>query len=115
MPAPLHDLNVDQGATFKRRVIWRNEDSSAVDVTGYTARMQVRTGPEVSSYVLNLKDDAGITVGTTDGSFLLEATATKMQSVPAGSLWYDLEVISPTGIVTRLLRGRFNVSREITR
>ena len=37
------DLDIYQGATFRKQLIWKL-NKAVVDLTGYTARMQVREG-----------------------------------------------------------------------
>ena len=101
-----------------------------VDITGYTARLQIRDdfADDPDSVVLFEMttvidaDDNGIRLGTTGGEIRLTiqpGTTETFDWDPAG---YDLEMISavapplfPDGFVTRLLEGKFKVSKERTR
>jgi hypothetical protein len=58
---------------------------SAVDITGYTARMQLRSLPNDTVAVI------------------------------AGPYYYDLEITSPLGVKTRIVQGELNVNAEVTR
>ena len=55
----------------------------------------------------------GATNGGT-GGILISIDANIMEDVPAGKHWYDLEIYSGV-TVHKLIKGRFEVDREITR
>jgi hypothetical protein len=112
-PATLN-LNCWQGANFDYSLTWRT-NGTAVNLTGYSARMQVRETYDSSLPVLSLTSGTGITLGGTAGSIILEATATTTAGVPSGQYVYDLELVTSGGYVTRLLEGNFTVDPEVTR
>ena len=107
--------NIDsyQGATYTLNMTYKVDDV-VVDLTNYTAAMQVRENPQSSVTQLNLSTDNEITLGGVLGTILIEVPATDMAAVAAGNYEYDLE-LSSGGQVTRLIRGRFTVIPEITR
>lgn len=115
MPAGLYDINAEQGATLRRVVTWRDQTTTPVPLTGYTAKLQVRKSLDAATTLLSLTHLAGLSLGTTTGTITILVTAAVMSQIPAGSFYYDLELTSASGEVTRLLQGRFNVSREVTR
>jgi hypothetical protein len=88
---------------------------SAVDITGYTARMQLRSLPNDSYAVLTLTDTSGITIDGPTGTLAVHATATQTAAISAGPYYYDLEITSPTGVKTRIVQGELNVNAEVTR
>jgi hypothetical protein len=88
---------------------------SAVDITGYTARMQLRSLPNDSIAVLTLTDTNGITIDGPSGTLAVHATAQQTGAVIAGPYYYDLEITSPTGVKTRIVQGELNVNAEVTR
>lgn len=115
MPAGIYDITAEQGATFARTVTWRDALAVPITLVGYTARMQVRKSLDADSAVLTLTSVAGITLGGAAGTIALEVAAAKMSQILAGTYYYDLELTSSTGKVTRLLQGKFTVTREVTR
>jgi hypothetical protein len=115
MPAGLYDMIAEQGASFDRTLTWRDATATPIDLTGYAAKMQVRKSLDASSALLTLSSTAGITLGGAAGTVRLEVAATKLSQIPAGIYYYDLELTSAAGKVTRLLQGKFTVTREITR
>jgi hypothetical protein len=118
-PAGLHNFLCNQGATFTRTLTWTDSAKKARDLTGYTARMQVRSSVESSSVIVELTTVNGkITLGTTTdtkGQVTLLLSATTTAALTPGQYVYDLELVSAGGEVTRLLEGNFVVKAEVTR
>jgi len=109
-----YNIKVYQGATFELAPQWKI-DGKYVNVSGYSANMVVRNSPNSPSAIVTLSSANGrILVGTTDGKFTLQLTATQTGALAAGQYVYDLEVTSPSGKVTRLLEGGFIVYEGVT-
>jgi len=111
-------LQIDQGATFRKDVVWETGTPPApVDLTGCTARMQARDSVESTVVLLDLTtENGGIELGTDDGkvSILIDAEATA--DIVWSSAVYDLEIVFADGVtVRRLLSGLIVVSPEVTR
>lgn len=113
MAAGKLDLTIEQGATFKRTVTWRDDDGNVMSVMGAAVRMQIRESYAATNTVANLSVDSGITKNS-DGSFDIAIVATDTAMMKPGSYIYDLE-IEDSGTVTRLLAGNVTVSAEVTR
>ena len=88
---------------------------SAVDITGHTARMQLRSLPNDTIAVLTLTETSGITIDGPSGTLAVRATATQTAAIIAGPYYYDLEITSPTNVRTRIVQGEINVNAEVTR
>ena len=86
---------------------------TAVNLTGYTAAMQVRENPN-SATVLSLTSGSGITLGGTAGTIAISVSTNTMGAATAGNYIYDLELNSG-GEVTRLLQGSFAIQAEVTK
>jgi hypothetical protein len=109
-----YNMKVYQGSTFSLAPQWKI-DGTYVDVTGYTAAMDVKNSASSETTIVVLSSDNGrITVGTTDGKFTLNLSAATTTGLAAGQYVYDLEVTSPGGVVTRLLEGGFTVYEGVT-
>lgn len=111
------DLNCYQGATFDYSLSW-STGGTAVNLTGYSARMQVRDSYDAGTAIVSLTSGTGITLGGTAGTILLELSATStaaLDGTPNTQYVYDLELVSGAGYVTRLVEGRFYVYPEVTR
>lgn len=130
------DLHVRQGETFAFTYTHLDSAGSAVDLTGYSARMAVRVnyGDDEEVYFSTGDDAAGgsIALGGSEGTVSLSMTAAQAKAVagdllryvfgkPVGTplrqrevFRYDLELEAPDGTVTRALEGAFIVHREVT-
>jgi hypothetical protein len=114
--AGYYDMIADQGATFSQVITWKSATGTPVNLSGYSARMQVRPRVDSSTETLDLSS-----TGNNPKIVLGGALGTIMITVPAGdmdfegSYVYDLEVQSSGGVVTRLLMGRFQCRPEVTR
>ena len=113
--AGLYNIVADQGATFTRNIMWKDAEGNPVNVTDYTARMQVRQKYTSSSTVLSLVSPTNITLGGGAGTIVITASATSMAAVASGEYVYDLEMVASNGVVTRLVQGTFTVRPEVTR
>lgn len=113
--AGTHDIVCDQGATFTRIFTWEDSSGIPIDLTLYTARMQVRATIGSPSTLLSLTtENGGISLGGTAGTITVTATATQTAAVAAGCYVYDLEMVTGA-VVTRLVQGSFTVDAEVTR
>ena len=111
-----YDLEIKQGATLSLTATWKDSTGTAVNLTGYTARMQVRATYDSASTILSLTSSSGITLGGSAGTIAITASATTTAALtaPWSGVW-DLELVSGGGEVTRLLEGAATVSPEVTR
>jgi hypothetical protein len=116
MTAGTYDITIEQGATYSQVFTWKNSAGTAINVTGYTARMQARESVDTASTFIALTtENGGIALGGAAGTITLAMTATATAALSVFSGFYDLELISGSGIVTRLLQGSLTVSPEVTR
>ena len=112
-----YDMTIWQGATFQRVFTWRVGTPAAnVNLTGYTARMQLRISSDAATPALEATTENGrITLGGAAGTVTLDLPATVTAALPANQYAYDLELVSGSGQVTRLLEGFATVDAEVTR
>jgi len=110
----VYDITAYQGADFDR-TFTITQGGTALNLTGYTSRMQVREAADSTAYLLSLTSGSGITLGGTAGTIAVAITSTQSSAIAAGSYAYDLEIIAGSGSVTRLLQGGFTVSGNVTR
>lgn len=113
----IYDIVADQGATLQETVVWKDSARKVINVTGYTARMHVRSAIDSELIVLSLTTANGrISVIGIEGRFDLTVSSTDMTALTAGRYVYDLEIIAPvSGIVDRLMQGNFVIRGEVTR
>lgn len=106
-----------EGATFDYELTW-TAAGSAVDLTNYTARMQVRSSYDSATPIVSLTSGSGITLGGTAGTIKLVLSADETEALdgtPNSQFIYDLELESSSGFVTRLVEGNFFIYPEVTK
>ena len=126
MAAGKYSFIIEQGATTNLNVQWTNNSGSAVDLTGYQARMQIRPGIEASDVYISLSsslspDGTGLNLSGSNGETSLSSGSIGIYiSAYSSSLlnfteaYYDLEMVNGRE-VTRLLEGKVRLSKNVTR
>jgi hypothetical protein len=111
-------ITVKQGTTVSWAYVLK-VGATAVNVTGYTARFQVRKTFDSSDALLSLTTSSGIAVDGPNGKFTLSLSpsATTDIAFKGEELEgvYDVEVVDTSGTVTRIAEGTFTITREVTR
>lgn len=105
-----------QGASWDYTLTWLS-GGTPIDLTSYTARMQVRETFDSTGSIFSITSGTGITLGGTAGTIYLEASASTTagwDGTPNKQYIYDLE-LENAGVVTRLVEGTFTVNPEVTR
>lgn len=115
MTAPgIVDLTIYQGATFRKRLIWK-VNALPVDLTGFTARMQIRASTGDSTVLVELTtENGGIEITAIDGQIDLYIAADDTALLTFNTGVYDLE-LNESGEVTRLAMGKVYLNKEVTR
>jgi hypothetical protein len=104
---------VTQGAEYNESITWSNEDGTPMDLTNYTAKMQVRLSHD-EPLILQLSTEDGTIVLSSLGviNFIIPYTTT--QCLPGGTFSYDFKLFDPTNIPSMLMRGQFVINEAIT-
>lgn len=120
-----NDMLIDQGATWQATVGWYNrvansdppvpDYTSPVDLSGFTARLDVRAYAGAPDPPLaSITNVAGIVIDGPNGLLALTLSAAQTAALPAGVSVYELEVTSPGGVRTRLSAANAVVSAQVT-
>lgn len=114
-PAGRYDTICDQGATYERVIILRDAGASLINLTGYTAEMQVRPTAASTTVTLSLTtENGGLTLGGAGGTISITISATATAAIVAGNYVYDINLISGSNI-NKPLYGSFTVRAGVTR
>lgn len=116
MSAGSYDLYIEQGATLSLPIVWKDSEGAVINITGYTARMQVRQSVNSSTILLSATTENGkLVIDGANGKVTISLPAADTAAITWLAGVYDLELVSSGGVVTRLLQGSVVVSREVTR
>jgi len=126
MAAGRYSFIIEQGATTNFQINWNDESGSAVDLSGYHARMQIRPQIEASDVYISLSsslspDGTGIHLSGSNfvtpvqsGSIGIYISAQSSSLLNFNEAFYDLELVNGN-VVTRLLEGKVKLSKNVTR
>jgi hypothetical protein len=114
------DLVINQGETWKFKATWKDTGGTLIDLTGYTIRSQVRPYLSSSTILFQMNSatpSAGVSFEPLDASGEIEITlsANFTAALSFDNAVYDMEAVSPSGQVTRILQGGMTLSKEVTR
>lgn len=114
--AGLYNIVATQGSAFERIILWKDPANKPIKLGGYRARLQIRPSVASETVVAEFTTENGhIELGATDGSITLTATSQQTAAIPADKYVYDLELISSSDYVYRLVQGNFAVKAQVTR
>lgn len=117
MSAGVYDLVIEAGSTFRRKLTWKDVTGAAVDLTGYTARLEIRDRPGVEpAWATLTSSNGGIVLGGLLGTIALYIPAATTSTFTKVQGQYDLELTAPGvgGDTTRLLEGKVVTKPEVT-
>jgi hypothetical protein len=108
------DLKIKQGSEY--RIQWPVLDGNGdpMSTVGWAARAQARASMD-SSEVLQAWDSDDDTLELAEGTLTLIVAAAMSEEWDWTYALYDVEMVSPTGVPTRVAQGSIEVDREVTR
>lgn len=129
MSAGKYSFTIEQGTTVNFEIQYKDSNSTPVDLTGYSGRMQFR--PTVTSNTVYLtlssslqSDGTGLnfsgsngTTPPTSGSIGIYISSCTSSLLSFDTAYYDLEIYSGSSCpyTIRLLEGQVKLSKEVTR
>jgi len=105
------NIILDQGTTFTTYLALTDTDGAVLNLTGYTARGQIRKWYTSNSYTTFT-----ITITQpTSGYINLSLTANTTANMEPGRYVYDIEAVSGANVITRVIEGIVTVTPEVTK
>jgi len=129
MAAGKYSFVIEQGTTINFEVQYKDSNNDPIDLTNYSARMQLRPAVTSDTVYLTLSsslnnDGTGLNMNgssgtkpTTSGSIGIYIAACTSSLLTFDTAYYDLEIYSGSTcpVTTRILEGQVRLSREVTR
>ena len=129
MSAGRYSFIIEQGATTKFDIAYKDSDGNPIDLTGYGGRMSLKNAPGGSTTYLTLSSSltdcsTGLNFSgsnnllpPTSGTIGVIISAQSSSALSFNQASYDLEIVSGSGdcyVVYRLIEGRVQLSKEVT-
>lgn len=131
MAAGRYSFTIDQGATVDFDIIYKSPTGTRIDLTGYTASMQIKNSAGGNITYASLTGSSGnIPIKAVSGSYISLRGSDLVTSPTSGSLGiylghaitnnfnfgeasYDLELTNGPE-KTRLLQGQIQLNKQVT-
>jgi len=107
-----YDIAIDQGATYRLRLTYNDPNGSPINLTGMSARMDIRTNIGGTLILALRSPSSGITLGGAAGTIDIELTADQTALLTKNAV-YDLELVNGSE-VTRIVQGSVTLDFEVT-
>jgi hypothetical protein len=109
------NFEVDQNATFTFIVEYKDNNNLPIDLTGATAKMQVRDTKGGTKLAFSLTSPSGgIVIDPTNGKLTIKITPTQTNKLFYPKSSYDIMITDSNSNKIKLLEGFMTLSRSVT-
>jgi hypothetical protein len=109
------NFEVDQNATFNFVLEYKDDNGNAIDLTGASAKMQVRDTKGGAKLAVTLTSPSGgIVIDQLNGKLTIKMTPTQTNKLFYPKSSYDIMLIDSNANKTKLLEGFMSLSRSVT-
>ena len=110
------NFEVDQNATFSFIVEYKDNNGLPIDLTGASAKMQVRDtkGGAKLAFTLTSPSTGGIAIDAALGKLTLKMTPTQTNKLFYPKSSYDIMVTDSNSNKIKLVEGFLSLSRSVT-
>ena len=115
MAAVKKNILIEERATFRWRLTWQSKTGKPVNLTGWTAAMELRAAKdELSPVLFTLSTANGRITMTSKGVIDLFISDEDTDTLEFEKAYYDLVLTAPNGDRVRLLEGEVKTSPGVT-
>jgi len=109
------NFEVDQNATFSFVVEYKDDNGNAIDLTGASAKMQVRDVKGGTKLAVTLTSPSGgIVINGSLGKLTVTLTPTQTNKIFYPKSVYDIMVVDSNANKIKLLEGFISLNRSVT-
>lgn len=124
MAAAIQDITIEQGSDYLSVLTIKDNLAAPIDLTGYTFTSSISDETcevVVASFTFNILNQT-----TNKGQVQWKMSSAVSATIPTNCIaatdtfvttpyLYDVNMIEPSGFINRILRGKANVSPEVTK
>lgn len=115
MSATTFNLEIEQGIPYEMVFVVKNPDNSLKDLTGFSARMQLRVSYSSEVSLEATTSNSKIIINTVNSTCKISLSESDTQSLTYSSYVYDLELVDSSNKPLRLVMGKVTISPEVTK
>lgn len=116
MAAGYHHFIIEQGATFQNTLTLKDSSDAVINLTGYSAEMDLRKNQDDSTEVITLTvANSRVVMGGAAGTVKLVISASDTSALTVGDGVYDIELTDADGKVDRILEGTYSIRGNVSR
>ncbi len=110
------NFSILSGGTFGFQINWTDSAGTPIDLTGYSAKMQVRSSVNSVNPLMTLSTSNGQIIIPTpsNGQIFLSVSSTETAELPAGNYVYDLQMTNGSGGKDYLIQGKVVIEKMNT-
>lgn len=108
-----YNFTITAFADYTFTAEYKDSDGQAIDITGYSAFMQIRKTFSTPA-ALSLSDGDGLTIDGTAGEVAIHFTGEQTGQLIKGPWLYNLFVVSQDGYRTELIKGTISIAPSAT-
>ena len=114
MPAGKYDLVVRKNEHWAETFTWTDAAGTAINLTGYTAKMEVRAAPGTTVILTLTTANSRIVITALTGVVAISVPVAVLDTIAAGTYAYDLVLFDAALIPIAFLKGSVIVEDGIT-
>ena len=103
---------IQKGATWNETVIWTDANGNPIDLSSYSAKLQISTDYETTPILTLSSPSSGIIKIDAEGKLVITATVTQTSTLATGYYVYELELTAGS-TVNRIMEGELYVSPQV--
>lgn len=111
--AGVYNFTLDQGSVFYINMLYQDPNGDPIDLTGMTARMQLRRTYNTPAELTLTSPSNGIVITPLIGKIAVTITDEQTGALGSGFYLYDLE-LNNAGVIDRIIQGTLTVSAQVT-
>jgi hypothetical protein len=110
------NFEIKQGSEWSRTIILKDDTETVINLTGYTAKMQIRKFKSTTSLLYDdlTSSNGRITITPLAGQLVLNIPSNVSDLYRFTSAYYDLEIVDASSLVTRILEGKITINKNVT-
>ena len=105
---------IEKGATYSQVLYWKDSANVAINLTGCTAKIQVRAAEYMPVIETFSTENGRIVITPLTGKIEIKMTDEDSRNLSSIGGIYALEIYHPDGTTTRLCEGELLFSYEVT-